>query len=71
MEPEASEDNDLIVLCRECHAALHAEGKIIGGSDCGKSPTARFSRQAPETKRGFGAPTRTADKADMVATIDR
>ena len=27
MEPEASEENDLIALCRECHAALHAEGK--------------------------------------------
>jgi hypothetical protein len=30
MEPEASEENDLIVLCRQCHAALHAQGKIIG-----------------------------------------
>ena len=30
MEPEASEENDLIALCGECHAALHAEGKIIG-----------------------------------------
>ena len=30
MEPEASEENDLIALCRECHAALHAEGKIAG-----------------------------------------
>ena len=29
MDPEASEENDLIALCRECHAALHAEGKII------------------------------------------
>ena len=29
MEPEASEENDLIALCRECHAALHAEGQII------------------------------------------
>ena len=25
MEPEASEENDLIALCRECHAAMHAE----------------------------------------------
>ena len=30
MDPEASEENDLIALCRECHAALHAEGKIVG-----------------------------------------
>ena len=30
MEPEASEENDLIALCGECHAALHAEGKVIG-----------------------------------------
>ena len=30
MESEASEENDLIALCRECHAAFHAEGKIIG-----------------------------------------
>ena len=30
MEPEASEENDLIALCRECHATLHAEGKITG-----------------------------------------
>ena len=29
MEPEASEENDLIALCRECHAALHGKGKII------------------------------------------
>ena len=29
MEPEASEENDLIALCRECHTALHAEGQII------------------------------------------
>ena len=39
-EPEESEvedllahlmaQNDLIALCRECHAALHAEGEIIG-----------------------------------------
>ena len=29
MEPEASEENDLIALCRECHADLHTEGKII------------------------------------------
>ena len=29
MEPEASEENDLIALCRECHAALHAKGQII------------------------------------------
>ena len=28
MEPEASEENDLIALCRECHASLHAEGEI-------------------------------------------
>ena len=30
MEPEASEENDLIALCRECHTALHADGKIVG-----------------------------------------
>ena len=30
MDPEASEENDLIALCRECHAALHAEGQITG-----------------------------------------
>ena len=30
MEPEALEENDLIALCRECHASMHAEGKIIG-----------------------------------------
>ena len=30
MEPEASEENDLIALCPECHASLHAQGKIIG-----------------------------------------
>ena len=29
MDPEASEENDLIALCRECHAALHAKGQII------------------------------------------
>ena len=29
MDPEASEENDLIALCRECHAALHGKGKII------------------------------------------
>ena len=29
MDPEASEENDLIALCRECHAALHADGQII------------------------------------------
>ena len=29
MEPEASEENDLIALYRECHASMHAEGKII------------------------------------------
>ena len=29
MEPEPSEENDLIALCRECHADLHAEGQII------------------------------------------
>ena len=28
MEPEASEENDLIALCRECHASLHAKEKI-------------------------------------------
>ena len=32
MEPEASEENDLIALCRECHAALHAKGQIIMNS---------------------------------------
>ena len=30
MEPDASEENDLIALCPECHASMHAEGKIIG-----------------------------------------
>ena len=30
MEPEASDENDLIALCRQCHASLHAEEKIIG-----------------------------------------
>ena len=30
MEPEASEENDLIALCGGCHASMHAEGKIIG-----------------------------------------
>ena len=30
MEPEPSEENDLIALCRQCHASLHAEEKIIG-----------------------------------------
>ena len=29
MEPEVSEENDLIALCRECHDALHGKGKII------------------------------------------
>ena len=29
MEPEPSEENDLIALCRECHTALHAKGQII------------------------------------------
>ena len=29
MESEASEENDLIALCRPCHAALHTDGKII------------------------------------------
>ena len=29
MDPEASEENDLIALCRECHTALHAKGQII------------------------------------------
>ena len=30
MEPEASEENDLIALCPKCHVSLHAGGKIIG-----------------------------------------
>ena len=30
MESEASQENDLIALCRECHASRHVEGKIIG-----------------------------------------
>ena len=30
MDPEPSEENDLIALCRECHADLHAKGKITG-----------------------------------------
>ena len=30
MEPDTSEENDLIALCRECHADLHADGKVIG-----------------------------------------
>ena len=30
MEPKASEENDLIALCPECHVSMHAEGKIIG-----------------------------------------
>ena len=30
MEPEASEENDLIALCGECHASLHAEKKSSG-----------------------------------------
>ena len=29
MDPEPSEENDLIALCRECHTALHAKGQII------------------------------------------
>ena len=29
MDPEPSEENDLIALCRQCHAALHGKGKII------------------------------------------
>ena len=29
MDPEPSEENDLIALCRECHADLHGKGKII------------------------------------------
>ena len=29
MDPEASEENDLIALCPQCHTALHAEGQII------------------------------------------
>ena len=28
MEPEPSEENDLIALCRECHASLHTVGVI-------------------------------------------
>lgn len=28
MDPIESEENDLIALCRECHTALHADGKI-------------------------------------------
>ena len=39
MEPELSEENDLIALCRECHAALHGKGKIIGDSNSVNSPT--------------------------------
>ena len=30
MEPEASEENDLVALCRGCPASMHAEGKIVG-----------------------------------------
>ena len=30
MEPKASEENDLIALCPECHVSMHAEGKIVG-----------------------------------------
>ena len=30
MEPEASEENDLIALCGECHVSMHDAGKIIG-----------------------------------------
>ena len=30
MEPEASQENDLIALCPECHASMHAEEKITG-----------------------------------------
>ena len=30
MDPEASEENDLIALCGECHAFLHNQGKVIG-----------------------------------------
>ena len=30
MEPAESEENDLIALCGECHAFLHAEGKLTG-----------------------------------------
>ena len=29
MESAESEENDLIALCGECHATLHAEGKVI------------------------------------------
>ncbi|MDE0688953.1 MAG: hypothetical protein OXI61_12355 [Candidatus Poribacteria bacterium] len=29
MDPEASEENDLIALCPQCHAALHAKGKSL------------------------------------------
>ena len=30
IEPEASEENDLIALCGECHVSMHDAGKIIG-----------------------------------------
>ncbi|MCY3743587.1 MAG: hypothetical protein OXH00_21445 [Candidatus Poribacteria bacterium] len=30
MKSEASEENDLIALCPECHAALHNQGEVIG-----------------------------------------
>lgn len=30
MDPEPSEENDLIALCRECYIGLHAKGKITG-----------------------------------------
>lgn len=29
-EPAASKENDLIALCRQCHATLHTKGEIIG-----------------------------------------
>lgn len=29
MDPAESEENDLIAFCAECHATLHAEGKVI------------------------------------------
>ena len=29
MDPEASEENDLIALCSECHGSLHTEEKVI------------------------------------------
>lgn len=29
MDPTESEENDLIALCRECHATLHPEGSVL------------------------------------------